>query len=222
MVEEKLVKQIIEKFPDLKESFSSSLSQEIINQSIVLKNKIGDQLFLEADPVQVFPLVLEGSIKVYKSDPNGKSVILYEVNPGEGCVLSTSSLLGQTLYPASGKVEANLVAVGIPKDLFYKMVDHSAAFRRYVFQIFSERLSHLLEMIEEVSFKKLDQRLAKYLLDKAPEIRTTHQKIADDLGSSREIISRLLKRFEKEGYLNLEREKIVISSPNNMKSLINI
>lgn len=222
MVEEKLAKQIVEKFPDLKEAFASSLAQEILTNSVVLKNKIGDQLFLEADPVQVFPLVLQGSIKVYKSDPNGKSVILYEVNPGEGCVLSTSSLLGQTRYPASGKVEADLVAVGIPKELFYKMVDHSSAFRRYVFQIFSERLSHLLEMIEEVSFKKLDQRLAKYLLEKAPEIKTTHQKIADDLGSSREIISRLLKRFEKEGYLNLEREKILVSRNNLLKSLVNL
>lgn len=102
MIDGKILKEIITKFPDLKEVLSSSLVSEFQSQAIVLKNKIGDQLFMEADPVQVFPLVLEGSIKVYKSEPNGKSVILYEVNPGEGCVLSTSSLLGKTCYPASG------------------------------------------------------------------------------------------------------------------------
>lgn len=221
MIEAKYLKEIINNFPDMKETLSSSLSSEFLSSAILLKNKVGDQLFLESDPVQVFPLVLQGSIKVYKSEPNGKSVILYEVNPGEGCVLSTSSMLGQTLYPASGKVESDLVAIGIPKELFFKMIDSSSTFRRYIFQIFSERLSHLLEMIEAVSFKKLDERLARYLLEKAPEIKMTHQKIADDLGSSSEIISRLLKRFEKDGLLGLEREKILVKDSNLLKSLAN-
>lgn len=222
MIEEKFIKEISDKFPDLKEVLSTSFSKEFLVRSVLLKSKVGEQVFQETDPVQIFPLVLSGSIKVYKSDPNGKSVVLYEVHPGEGCVLSTSSLLGKTLYPASGKVENDLTAVGIPKDLFFQMVDGSPSFRRYVFQIFSERLNHLLEMIEAVSFKKLDERLAKYLLDRSPEIKMTHQKIADELGSSREIISRLLKRFEKEGYLDLERERIVISNDNLLKSLVNL
>lgn len=210
MIEEKYHQEVLKLFPDLKEMFNSSLSVSFKQQALVLKAKPGDQLFSETDPVEIFPLVLTGSIKVYKMEPNGKSVVLYEVNPGEGCVLSTSSLLGKTNYPASGKVENELVAIGVPKDLFYQLVDKSTMFREYVFKIFSHRLNHLLEMIEEVSFQKLDHRLIKYLLEKAPELKSTHQKIADDLGSSREIISRLLKRFEKDNLIVLERERILI------------
>mgnify|MGYP000281739256 CR=1 FL=1 len=210
MIEDKYRQEVLKLFPDLKEMLDSSLSISFQQQALLLKAKPGDQLFSETDPVRLFPLVISGSIKVYKMEPNGKSVVLYEVTPGEGCVLSTSSLLGKTNYPASGKVESELVAIGIPKDLFYQLVDKSAMFREYVFKIFSHRLNHLLEMIEEVSFKKLDHRLIKYLLEKAPELKSTHQKIADDLGSSREIISRLLKRFEKDNLIVLERERILI------------
>jgi CRP/FNR family transcriptional regulator, anaerobic regulatory protein len=219
MIDAKIRLMIEQTFPSLEEVFNSSLKEEFFANSILISGDGGGQLFQEHDPVALFPLVLEGSIRVYKEDASGKSVGLYEVSPGEGCILSTSSLLSNKKYPASGKIELPLQAIGIPKELFFKMMDQSPRFRMYVFSIFSDRMAHLLETIEAVAFQKLDYRLLKYLNDRGSEIKTTHQKVADDLGSSREIVSRLLKRFEREGIVTLEREKILIDKAKLSKSL---
>ena len=183
---------------------------------MVLTNATGMQLpegtvvFNESQPCQGFPLLLSGSIRVIKGSGNGRELQLYRVMPGESCILTSSCLLGHTRYQARGIAEQDLQVVVLPASVFHSLLSASAEFRSYVFQLFSERLTDLMQLVSAVAFEKLDQRLARLLVNKSGAIHSTHQAIADELGSAREIVSRLLKGFAEQGWVKLGREQIDI------------
>lgn len=168
-------------------------------------------IFTEHQPCQGFPLLLSGSIKVIKSTASGREMLLYRVEPGGSCIISSSCLLGHSDYSARGIAESELVLLLLPKARFDALLAESAPFRDFVFHLFSDRLADLMGLVEEVAFARLDQRLAKLLLTK-PEnpIQTTHQQLAEELGSVREIVSRLLKGFANQGLVTLGREQITL------------
>jgi CRP/FNR family transcriptional regulator len=146
--------------------------------------------------------VLAGSIRVVKAAPNGRELPLYRVTPGETCIISSACLLGHTPYNARGVTEADTTLLLVPNADFQALLGE-AAFRDFIFQLFSERIADLMQLIEEVAFRKLDQRLAALLLGKGRSVHTTHQQLADELGSVREIVSRLLKGFAEQGLVAL-------------------
>lgn len=172
----------------------------------------GAQVFAENQPCQGFPLVVEGSIKVIKLAPSGRELMLYRVAPGDSCIISTSCLLGHTEYNARGIAESALTLLIIPTAVFYQQVVDHAPFRDFVFHAFSDRISELMLLVEEVAFARLDQRLAKLILGRGGDVQNvTHQHLADELGSVREIVSRLLKGFVAQGLVTLGREQLVIT-----------
>ncbi|MEW6513976.1 MAG: Crp/Fnr family transcriptional regulator [Pseudomonadota bacterium] len=178
----------------------------------------GTVLFDERQPCQGFPFVLTGSIRVVKLAANGRELPLYKVLPGESCIITSSCLLGHADYNARGVTESDTTLVLLPRALFDEMLDVSA-FRDFVFDLFAERISELMQLVEEVAFLKLDQRLANLLLGKGRQLHTTHQQLADELGSVREMVSRLLKGFADQGLVRLGREQIEILDPSGLRKI---
>ena len=182
----------------------------------------GAELFAERQPCGGFPLLISGSIKVVKSTPAGRELLLYRVEPGGSCVITSSCLLGHTPYTARGIAETPLRLLALPSGLFEKLINGNAPFRNFVFHLLAARIAELMQLVEEVAFHRLDQRLAKLLLSKTEPIHATHQTLADELGSVREIVSRLLKGFAEQGLVSLGREQIKLLDRESLGQLAGI
>ena len=180
----------------------------------------GTQVFAEHQPCQGFPLLLEGSIKVIKLAASGRELMLYRVAPGGSCIISSSCLLGHTDYNARGIAETPLTLLALPVGAFAAlMVDHPP-FRDFVFHLFADRIGELMQLVEEVAFARLDQRLAKLILARNETVLgVTHQQLADELGSVREIVSRLLKGFAEQGLVTLGREQLTVIDRDGLQKL---
>jgi len=168
----------------------------------------GGLLFDKHMPCEGFPLLLAGSVRVCSSSASGREIVLYRVTPGEGCILSGSCLLGRSDYTARGFAESDVTVLKVPPALFGELMLQSDDFRRFVFDMYGARLAEVMELVEEVAFRKLDTRLARLLVQRGPLVELTHQAIADELGSVRVFVSRLLRSFEERGWIRLERERI--------------
>ena len=180
----------------------------------------GTQIFAERQSCRGFPLLLEGSIKVVKTAVSGREMLLYRVEPGESCIITSSCLLGHAPYSARGEAETAVTLLVLPPGVFDQLVAEQPAFREFVFHLFSSRLAELMQLVEEVAFHRLDQRLAKLLLaSPADTLHTTHQQLAEELGSVREIVSRLLKGFAAQGLVSLGREQIALVDRSGLKAL---
>lgn len=178
----------------------------------------GQVLFEEGTPCQGFPMVLGGEIRVARGTPQGRSLELYRVTPGELCVASTSCLFGQSSLSAHGITTASTELAVLTPAAFQRWTEHEP-FRRYVFGIFADRLADLMALAEAVAFQRLDQRLASALLGHGAAILRTHQSLADELGTVREIVTRLLKRFERAGWIALGRERVDILNAQALRTL---
>lgn len=192
----------------------------LLQPQAVMHLPAGTQVFAEHQPCQGFPLLLEGSIKVIKLAASGRELMLYRVAPGGSCIISSSCLLGHTDYNARGIAETPLTLLAIPVSVFaVLMVDHKP-FRDFVFHLFSDRIGELMQLVEEVAFARLDQRLAKLLVARNDTVLgVTHQQLADELGSVREIVSRLLKGFAAQGLVTLGREQLTIIDRAGLQKL---
>ena len=166
-------------------------------------------LFEEGQPCRGFPMVLQGCVRVARGSPGGRQLELYRVSPGELCVVSTSCLFGSVPLSAHGQSTESTQLVLLSPAGFGRWSQHEG-FRRFVFGIFADRLADLMALAEAVAFQRLDQRLAQALLGHGAVVRTTHQALADELGTVREIVTRLLKRFERAGCVQLSRERIQV------------
>jgi CRP/FNR family transcriptional regulator, anaerobic regulatory protein len=178
----------------------------------------GAVLFDENAPCQGFPLVLEGEIKVSRHSGDGRSLELYRVVPGELCLVSSACLFRKTPLSAHGVTTRPTKLLLIPPSTFNAWLE-SPPFRNDVLGLFAERMADLTGLIDAVAFHKLDQRLAAALLGRGSDLVITHQTLADELGTVREIITRLLRRFEREGWLALSREHIHISNSAALRTL---
>ena len=205
-----LAARIVEAFPSLAAASPATL-ERIAKAAVHRKVPAGTVMFSERSPCTGFPLVLAGSIRVLQRYPNGRELQLYRVKPGESCLLSGSCLLGHTDYEASGIAETDVELLVLPAAEFNALIAEDETFRGHVFALFGERLAAVLQIVEAVAYQKLDQRLAALLAAKpGREINATHQALADELGSVREIVSRLLRTFEDRGWVELGRERITI------------
>ncbi len=178
----------------------------------------GTVLFDERQACQGFPFVLSGAVRVAKAAANGRELPLYRVLPGESCIITSSCLLGRADYNARGTTEGPTTLVLLPRELFDELLAEPA-FRDFVFHLFADRMAELMQLIEEVAFRKLDQRLAGLLLGRGRVLHATHQQLADELGSVREMVSRLLKGFAEQGLVRLGREQVEILDPARLRAL---
>lgn len=178
----------------------------------------GTVLFTEQAPCRGFPLVLEGEVKVARSSGDGRSLELYRVVPGELCLVSCACLFRtQPLSAHAVTTKASTVLLVSP-DLFQRWLE-TPAFRNDVLGLFAERMADLTSLVDAVAFHKLDRRLAAALLGRGPQLTLTHQALADELGTVREIVTRLLRRFEREGWVVLGREQIQICNGAALREL---
>ena len=193
---------------------------ELLQPQAVMRLPAGTQVFAEHQPCQGFPLLVEGSIKVVKLAASGRELMLYRVAPGGSCIISSSCLLGHTEYNARGIAETPLTLLALPVGTFSTLMLEHTPFRDFVFHLFADRIGELMQLVEEVAFSRLDQRLAKLILARNTDsLNVTHQQLADELGSVREIVSRLLKGFAAQGLVTLGREQLTISDRPGLQKL---
>lgn len=169
----------------------------------------GTTLFSENEACRGFPLVLDGEVQVSRSSADGRSLELYRVVPGELCLVSSACLFRSQPLSAQGRTTKASTLLLIPPDVFWRWLE-TPAFRNEVLGLFAERMADLTSLIDAVAFQKLDRRLALALLGHGQRLAVSHQTLANELGTVREMVTRLLRRFEREGWVALGREQIQI------------
>ena len=178
----------------------------------------GALLFEEHAPCQGFPLVLSGEVRVSRSAANGRELELYRVAPGEMCLVSSAGLFAHQPLTARGVATSQTTLCLLPPPDFQAALA-DAGFREYVLGLFAARMADLTGLIEAIAFQRLDSRLAAALLGHGQTLKTTHQALADELGTVREIVTRLLHRFERDGLVELSRESIAIKDSAGLRTL---
>lgn len=169
----------------------------------------GTTVFRENEACNGFPLLLQGEIKVTRSASNGRELELYRVVPGEMCLVSSACLFAGQSFSARGITTQPTQLALMPAAVF-KAALAVEPFRNFVLGLFAARMADLTGLIEAVAFQRLDSRLAATLLGHGQQVKATHQALADELGTVREIVTRLLHRFERSGWVELSRECITI------------
>jgi CRP/FNR family transcriptional regulator len=175
-------------------------------------------LFDEQAACQGFPLVLEGEVKVSRHSGDGRSLELYRVVPGELCLVSSASLFRSAPLSAQGITTRPSILLMITPSIFVQWLE-TPVFRNDILGLFAERMADLTGLIDAVAFQRLDQRLAATLLGRGQNLALTHQQLANELGTVREMVSRLLRRFEREGWVELARENILIRNSRALRAI---
>lgn len=193
----------------------------LAKHSRIIDAPVGTIGYSEGMPCNAYVMRLAGKSRVYKLSSSGREILLYRVAAGETCVLTTTCLLGRSDYPASTVVEEPIRDVIIPASVFHQLMVDSAVFRRFVMENYGALISDLIVLLDEVAFSSLDARLAKLLLDETTaKINRTHQQLADELGSAREVVSRQLKRFKNKGWVMLGRGHVEVINKAALRKLI--
>lgn len=198
------------------ELFSTLTPEELTRvsgQAEMLSFPADQVLFDYGNACGMLPLVLDGSIRVFKRSESGREISLYRVTRDQMCIVTLGCLLAGDRYPATGVTEERVTAISVPGALFQQLIVSQQGFREYVFHQFAERITDLMQLVDQVAFQKLDQRLAQLLHRRGPLVHESHQQLADELGSVREIVSRILKQFEERGWIALARKRIEVVDP---------
>jgi CRP/FNR family transcriptional regulator, anaerobic regulatory protein len=209
---------LLERFPVFA-SMDAALFSRVLALSEIREAAAGSVLFEARQPCRGFPLLLDGSVRVMQTNAAGREILLYRLEPGQGCILSGGCLLGHSDYLARAVAEEDLRLLSLPPALFHELLLHHEPFRRFVFDMYNRRLAEVIELVEDVAFERLDVRLAELLASRAPAFTATHQQLAAELGSVRESVSRLLRSFENRGWVRLERERIAVLDPAALRAL---
>jgi CRP/FNR family transcriptional regulator len=173
----------------------------------------GHDVFIEGDQVDAIALLISGVVRVYKIGETGREITLYRFGNGESCILTANAILSQKNFPAVATVEREAEAVMIPSEAFRDWVRRYDLWREFVFDLLSERLSAVMAIVEEVAFRRMDTRVATFLLERSrlsDLIQITHQEVAAELGTSREVVSRILEDFSSSGIVSISRGLIKV------------
>ena len=208
-------------FPSLVDGDSGIIA--LIQKSRLLKIEAQQKILSPGSTCKDYLLVAEGSLRVQFYTRSGRKVVLYHVKPGEDCVLTTSCIFSHDCFPAEGVTETEMSVIAIPTSDFHQTLQHSIEFRTFVFSTFGKRLAEVIARMEILCSSNIEQQLAKILLvlgKVQPHIEITHQELASEVGSVREVISRQLKKFENQYWIKLGRGKIEILDKAGLKQLI--
>lgn len=196
--------------------------QRALDAAPRVKLKSGDYAFHSGASCSHYLLAIDGTLRVQLAAASGREVTLYRVKPGDSCILTTSCVISGEPYPAEAIAESDVTALAIERRAFQQLLDASAGFRQLVFGNFSSRLADVIRRLEAVAFTPIDPRLAALLLEAGRNgslQSITHQSIAVELGTAREVASRHLKRFEQQGLIHLGRGHIAIADEAGLRRL---
>lgn len=206
---------------DLKENYAAIFEDALIdeiNQVGTLKEvKEGEKLIEISDYVRSMPLLISGAIKILREDDKGDELLLYFLERGDTCAMTMTCCLGQTKSEIRAIAEMDTMLIMVPIQKMEEWTGKYKSWRNFVFQSYHERLTEMLETIDSIAFLNMDERLVKYLqnkqkVNKSDTINSTHQEIAYELHTSRVVVSRLLKKLESMGKIELNRNSIKIVS----------
>ncbi len=224
MTTDNFVDEIKCQFPFLND-IKEEMSKKFMETVMVGKYPAGMKILEEGSSCTNMVLVLDGTIRVYKLSPEGKELTLYRLNKGETCVLSVACLMGNTNYPAIAEVEEEATLGIIPAGLYNELFLSEPSCQKFIFNTVSSRLQEVLILIDELVFKSMDKRLSAFILERMAEnegeyrIDMTHEKISVELGTAREVVSRILKEFEKKNIVNLSRGRIIVKDAETLKKI---
>lgn len=211
----------IANFEELK-ALSQNEQSELLKRSNLITVPANTVVFGPGKVPEHLSLIVKGSVRVQQVSENGREIVLYRINGGESCVLTTACLLAREAYNAEGVTETEVTAVTIPVSVFDAFVVRSSVFRQFVFSEYASRFTDLLNVIEDVAFQRVDIRLAQRLIClsvEANNVKTTHQLLATDLGTAREVVSRLLNEFQRRGWISRSRGLITIIKRERLSRL---
>ncbi|MFP3873271.1 MAG: Crp/Fnr family transcriptional regulator [Thiohalophilus sp.] len=208
-------------FPELAADDTPAM-QSLREHAALARLPAGQPVFHVGNACEQYLLVVAGSVRVRMITESGREAVLYRVGPGQTCILTTSCLLAGEHYPAEGITDTEVEALTLRRREFETGLDGSATFRRFVFASLGQRLADVIRRIDEVAFQSVERRLARYLLAHADSqgcLHVTHQDLASELGSAREVVSRHLKRLEARGLLRLQRSSITLVQHDSLATL---
>ena len=172
----------------------------------------GTCIFRPGDDTSAFLLVTSGTVRVEQTNSSGRTVVLYRVETGDSCVLTTACLLAGKPYSGYGYAEGEMTGVAIPAERFRKLLTTDARFQELVFRGFAARVGELTDVIDDLLEHRTDLRLARWLAARGrAEIHMTQQEVAQELGTAREVVSRTLKSFETRGWIKLGRRSLTVT-----------
>lgn len=219
-----LTDQIYQALPFLR-SASAEFLDEFRQHAQLLQVPSDKTLYWEGDHCAALPVALSGQFRVFKIGENGNEITLYRFGKGESCILTTSCIFSQGEFPAVAKVEIAGEVLLIPEQTVRVWMLKYPEWQKYLCALFSKRLSDTIATIEEITFKRMDVRVIRLLLEKYfqnenKDIRLTHQQLAFELGTAREVISRILKDLEMRRAIDLSRGHIKITDPQLLQSML--
>ena len=200
----------------------SRIKKEFMDYSYYIQIPSGRVIFSEGDEVNGIALLISGAVRVYKESQTGREITLYRFGEGESCVITANAILHQQDFPATARVEQDAEAVMVPANTFSDWVRRYEPWREFVFALVSQRLYRVMEIVEEIAFQRMDRRVAAFLVERSQRqnpIPVTHQEIANEIGSSREVISRLLEDFSKRGLVSLTRGEVKVVDLGELTSI---
>jgi CRP/FNR family transcriptional regulator, anaerobic regulatory protein len=208
-------------YPEVSELLNSDVSG-IFKSARRSKIPAGTRLFRESEKCKNFMWLLDGSVRVFKNSSGGREITLYRVDPGELCVLSIQSLLSGDGFPAEAIAETELLGLTLTQADFDNAVDNSKVFRSYMLRELSQRIGDVVQLVSEVTFQRLDLRLACILgqlfeRSGGDPLSITHAQLARELGTTREVISRILKELECQDCIELSRGEIRLLSLESLE-----
>jgi len=193
--------------------WSAPLRDRVAARGRVTTAPDGQRLFSPGERGRGFMVLLAGAVRVEHLSESGRAVVLYRIAPGDTCVMTTSCLVTGDVYRAWGYAEGDVTALVLDGAAFQRLMGEDAAFRAMALGVFAERLRELVEVIDELLLHRVDLRLAGWLAARAPEVAMTHQAIAGEMGTAREVVSRILKDFERRGWIALSRGAVAVANP---------
>lgn len=205
-----LLDAITQTFPFLKPT--PAIAQDLLTCGTLRAIPANTTLYQEGDTCQQIAFLLAGEVRVFKASESGREITLYEIGPGDTCILTASCILSNFGYPANAVTVEPCQALLLPAQEFMRLLETHRPLRTFVDTMLSHRLAAIMLLIEEVVFNRLDRRLFEYLVERSEDgyINRTHQRIANDLGTSREVVTRLLKDFQTRGSIRAGRNRIEI------------
>ncbi|WP_428034275.1 Crp/Fnr family transcriptional regulator [Amphritea sp.] len=214
------ISSLIEQFALLQQLDDAGL--EILSRAHRVELPAGQVVFHQGDACSHYIIVVAGVVKVLGRNANGRELVLYRIENQGSCVLTTSCLLGAEDYPAEGVTETEVTAFLIPLAEFQRAIAESEGLRRFIFDSYGERLAKLIGLVQEIAFERIEKRLARYLIEHVGPgfiLLTSHQEIADELGTAREVISRQLKVFQQQEWVALSRNQVLFLNKEALKRI---